>query len=441
MKIKTSFLSFLSALIAISGNLTSVEVPDHPLNLSEMVDIAMQNNPSTKQAWWNARRAAAALGSAQSSYYPNIWLNANAAHGRDFKFINGPDTNYTIVGVDLFLTMLLYDFGERKANVAGASQSLIAANWQVDWTLQKVLVSVLENAYATLHAQEVLQASVESLKDAEIVYNSAKELNRAGLTPISDVYSSNASFSQMKMEVTQHKALLDIQKGKLASSLGLQANTPIAVATIEPLENPILTEGIDNLIAIAMDQRADLMAQQARLLSSLANQQRTKASYKPKVNFLAQGGSNHAFHDKTDGGQYRLAVDIEVPLFTGFDATYQNRAAYAQAELTAEELAQLELSIALDVLTHSRTVEAARAMMPDAKDDLENSTKAYECVLERYKAGKERIAEVSIAQRQLALARIRYSDVKTRWLVSIANLAYATGTLAPSMELPCTNTP
>lgn len=441
MKIKQGLFLLLICLMSASSSLSAAPLPDHPLTLPELVDIALENNPMTRQAWWNARRAAAGLGVAKSAYYPKIWLEADASHGRDFKFINGPDTNYTIVGIDVFLAILLYDFGERKANVIGAAQALIAANWQVDWTLQKVLVQVIENAYSTLHAQEVLRASIESSHDAEIVYNSAKELNRAGVTPISDVYTTQASYAQSKMEVTQHKALLAIQIGKLAASLGLPANTCLELAPIEPIENTLVSEGIDSLICLAKAQRADLMAQQARLLSAQANRARVQASYRPKVNFLGQGGSNHAFQDKANGGQYRVAVNFEMPIFTGFEATYQNRAAYAEEELTSEELAQLELDIALDVLTYSRSVEASMQMLPDAKEDLESSTKAYDCVLERYKAGKERIAELSIAQRQLALARVRYSDVKTRWLVSIANLAYATGTLVPSLEAPCKNTP
>lgn len=441
MSIKSGFFLILTSLLALSSSLSSESPCDHPMTLTELVDVALENNPTTRQSWWNARRAAAGLGIAKSPFYPKIWLNANAAHGRDFQFINGPDTTYTIAGIDVFLSLLLYDFGERKANVMSASQTLIAANWQVDWTIQRVLVKVIENAYSTLLAQEVLQASIESFRDAEIVYNSAKELNRAGLTPISDVYSSHASYAQMKMEVTQHKAQLDIQIGKLATSMGLPANTTVSVAPIQPLDNAQLAAGIDCLINLAMDQRSDLMAQQARLLSAQANQTRVSASYKPKVRFDAQGGYNHAFQDKTDGGQYRVAINFDMPLFTGFEATYQNRAAYAEAELTSEELAQLQLDIALDVLTYSRSVQASRDMLPDAKEDLENSMKAYECVLERYKAGKERIAELSIAQRQLALARVRYSDIKTRWLVSVANLAFATGTLVPSMEAPCTNIP
>ena len=73
------------------------------------------------------------------------------------------------------------------------------------------------------------------------------------------------------------------------------------------------------------------------------------------------------------------------------------------------------------------TLQAAQEMLHDAEDNLANSLKAYEGMLAKYKAGTEGITDVSNAQRQLAAARVRYSDVKTRWLVSIANLAYATG--------------
>lgn len=439
MRLKTA-ITFLLVFAASLSFSFADEIPNHPLTLPELVNIALENNPSTRQAWWNARRAAAALGTAKSAYYPRVDFEASATNGRDFKFINGPDVEYTIVGADLFLNYLLYDFGERKANVLSASQSLIAANWQVDWNVQRVMVKVLENAYATLHAQEVLKASIQSLHDAEVVLLSAQELNRAGLTPVSDVYSSQASYSQMKMEVTQHKALLAIQLGKLASSLGLCANTDIEVAPIDALDQQTCL-GVDKLIAVAMEQRADLIAQQARVQSAIANESRVCAAYKPKISFFGQGGYNHAFSDKTDGAQYRISIDFEAPIFTGFEATYRSREAYAMAQLSAEEQAQLELDIALEVLTHSESVTASRDMLPDAQQDLESSTKAYECVLERYKAGKERIAEVSIAQRQLALARVRYSDVKTRWFVSVANLAYATGTLVQSMESPCSNTP
>lgn len=422
-----AFASFLHAEIDF----------DHPMTLSELVDVALENNPSTSKAWWNANRAAAAVGRAKSAYYPQAALEANATNGRYFKFINGPDTSYTIVGADLVVSMLLYDFGERCANVESARMALIAASWQTDWNIQRVMVRVLENAYATLYAQAVVDAAAISCLDAERILNIAKELNRAGLSPISDVYTSQATLSQMRMDLSQQRALLDIQRGKLATSLGMPANICFELAPLAPIQE-IQFQKTEELMELASKQRADLMAKQARLSEAVFNKQSAFASFGPKLTLFGSGGYNHAFHDKAHGAQYEVFLNLEIPLFNGFDTVYQNRMAYADTQISDADLAELQLDIYLEVLTYNRSLEAAKEMLPDAEENLTNATKAYESVLERYKAGTERIAEVSNAQRQLAAARVRYSDVQTRWYVSMANLAYATGTLAPYTEIPCT---
>jgi len=447
MKIVTKWLFISLCGFVLSGHLNvqasspethslQTSTIDHPLTMGELIALALENNPSTRQTWWNAKRAAAALGVAKSAYQPRIDFESFVKNGRDFKFINGPDTSYTIVGADFILGMLLFDYGVRSANTDSAKMALLAANWQVDWNIKKVLVKVLENAYSTLHSQEILQAAYISLEDAERVLKAAKELNRTGLTPVSDVYTAQASFYQMKMEVSLQKALLDIQKGKLAASLGLPATQSIELATLDEIEW-VHSPQTDALIALAMEQRSDLMAMQARLCESFANLKKAHAAYGPTVSLYGRGGANHAINDHANAAQYQLALTFEMPIYNGFETMYRNSMAFADTQISNEELAELQLNIALEVLTHSRSLEAAKEMLPDAEENLKSAVKAYESVLEKYKAGKERIAEISNAQRQLAAARVRYSDVKTRMLVSLANLAFATGTLAPYTESPC----
>jgi outer membrane protein len=427
---------FFTLCILITGLLSAEPDLTQPLTLPELVDIALQNNPETRIAWWNARRAASALGIAESEYYPRIGVEAQANHGRDFRFINGPDTNYTLIGADLTLSMMLYDFGGRSANVNAAKMALLAANWQNNWTIQKVMVNVLQNAYSALHSQETMHAALISLKDAEKMLYMAKELNRTGLTPVSDVYTSQATLAQMRMDLAEQKSLLDIRKGKLAASLGLSADVCLQLAALEDLPGPQKQETAD-LICLAKKQRADLMAKQARLSESYSRIDKARAGYAPKLSLTGRGGGEHYLHDKANAAHYQIALNLEIPLFSGFDTVYQNRMAYEEAQTTTEELAQLELDISLEVLTQSRTLEASQEMLCYAEDNLQNAIKAYDGVLEKYKAGKERIAEVSNALRQLAAARVRYSDIKTRYYVSMANLAYATGTLAPNMENTC----
>lgn len=402
---------------------------DHPLTIPELIDIALENHPSTRQVWWNAHRAVVALGSAKSTYYPQIGLEAHAEHGRDFKFINGPDTTYTIVGANLIASLMLYDFGERTAAIDEAKMSLLAANWQSDWNIQKVLIKVLENAYLTLYAQEVLELHIISLNEAEKILRAANELKRVGLRSISDIYTSQASVYQMKMDLARQRSVLDIQKGKLAASLGLPANTSLMLAHLDPIQLPE-KEQIDALIALSNYQRADLMAKYTQLRESYARLNKVRSSFRPKLSLSCRGGIDRAIHDKADGASYQISLNLEMPLFNGFKNIYDNRLAYADMKFVSEDLSELQLNISLEVLMYRRLLEAAQEMLPYAEESLKNAIDAYQSVLERYKAGKEAITEIFILKKQLSEARMRYSEVKMQWLVAIANLAYATGTMS-----------
>lgn len=429
---RSLFLLTLSLLF--TGSLAFAE--GKPLTITELVDIALKNHPSTRQAWWQAEREAASLGRTKSAYFPHIDLNTNVSHGRDVKFINGPDVTYTNVGAYLIVSMMLYDFGERSAETNAAKMALLRANWQSDWNIQKVLIKVLENGYSTLHSQEMLQAALASLEDAENVLTSTEDLNRAGLSPISDVYMARATYSQMKMELSKQKALLDIEKGKLVSSLGLSATEPIELAPLERIEAPHL-EQTDELIDLALKGRADLFEKEAKASQAYFHLKKDDAAFFPKISFEGKGGADYYFHKKEHGAQYNVSLKMDVPLFDGFENMYKRRMAYADMKLSMEELRELEIEISLEVLTHTKNLTAAKERILEADEYLKNSIKAYESVLEKYKAGKERILEVSNAQKELADARVQYSQVKTDWLLSSAKLAFATGTLIPYMEPTC----
>lgn len=401
---------------------------DHLLTISELVDIALKNHPETKQAWWNAQRASAALGSTRSAYYPDVNLNTNVTNGRDFKFIRGPNTNYTIIGSDLALSFLLFDFGARKADVIAAEHALQAAHWETNWVIQKVMIVLLENVYAYFHAEEMLEGTLLSFQEAEKIFSTARELNKNGITPISDIYTSQANLLQMKMDVTQQKANLIIQKGKLATALGLGVEADFQLAPLD--ETPLFEKReTTRLISLAYQKRADLMAKRAHLNVSYAEAARSSSINKPRLTFGGRGGFDHAFHDHAGSGHYQLVLNLTIPLFDGFNSHYLKQQALANAALTDLELTQLEQEISLDIFTYCKTVDALQEMMNYAKENVLNAQKAFDGVMEKYQAGKEKISELSAAQGQLLDARLRYSDVKAQWLASLAQLAYTTGIL------------
>lgn len=434
-------IPWIIGILSVTGTVFAETDFTVPLTIPGLVDIALTNNPETSTAWWNAQRAAAATKVAFSAYYPNIQVQGNVMHGREYKFLNGEQTNYTESNIGFVVYYLLYDFGERNANNEAARAALCATNWQSDWSMQKVMNDVINSTYVYLNAQELMISRLQSLQDAQVTLDAAEELYRAGLKSVTDLFAVKATISDMKMQLSQQKADVDISRGKLAANLGIGFDVQFSVAGLpEPQPNPCLEKDLNHLLTLAQQQRADLMAKRAILMEKNALVVKASKAYYPKISFLGDTGCKRYWHDRTNGFNYNVGLYLEAPLFDGFESIYKNRIAYSDMRISETELEQLELDIALEVLTYSRLFESAQETLQLSHENLRNSIQSYEGVLEKYKAGTQSIFDLMAAQKQLADARIRHSDAKTRWYRSIAQLAYATGSLMTNTEVPCVTT-
>lgn len=412
--------------------------PQHALSIAELLDIALRNNPETRAAWWNANRAAVSVDISKSAYYPSLAFRGSVANGLDYRYINGQETNYTTVSGDLILSYMLYDFGERHAACEAAKAALNAANWQSDWTLQKVMYHVIYNAYTFLNSQEQLISRLASLKDANTSLQAAIELQRAGLRSVTDVYALKASISDLQMSIALQKAETEIDLGKLAASLGLDVDSRFTVAPLpDPQLDAVMQANVQQLIASAKQKRSDLMAKRFDLQQRIAQQSRVSKACLPKLSVSGDTGYQRYFEDKANGYNYNIGLFLDIPIFNGFEQIYQKKAALSDVQLSEIEIERMELEIALEVLTYSYWFDAAQEVLRLAHENLQNSIQTFEGVLDKYKAGTQSIFDLTAAQRQLAEARLKKGDAKTRWYRSLAQLAYATGTIMPNSEVPC----
>lgn len=402
------------------------------LSLAELVSIGLENNPATQLSWAQAEKAAAHLGIEQSAYYPTVSALAGVEHAREYKYPKGDEITFTSGGGGFFLNYLLFDCGERRANVAAARAALSSAQWQNDWALQEVMIDVLSAAYNFLKSQARLEAINLSLKETETTVQAAEDLVRAGLRSSMDLYTSKASVAEMQMMVAEQKAQFDIDRGALARALGWSADRCVEVA---PLPNPTQTvqdTDIARLMADAQTLRADIAARKAEVEGALATVAAANKRYAPKVRIVGEGGGRHYWHDHTDGANYKAALQLEIPLFNGFESTYRTAQAQAEARSAQADLNIALLDVSLEVWSKSRRVTAAQEIWSIADDNLENAQKAYNCIRDKYKAGTVSIFDLILALKQLSEARIQYSDAKVRWYNSLSQLAYALGTLCES---------
>ena len=94
---------------------------DEPLTLPQLTEYALLNNSRTRQAWLNARAAAAAVAVARADSFPTItggysYLRARPTSGTTGLLANWIDR----WGPSISLSYVLYDFGLTRARIETA---------------------------------------------------------------------------------------------------------------------------------------------------------------------------------------------------------------------------------------------------------------------------------------------------------------------------------
>ena len=171
--------------------------PGTTLSLGQLVDVALKNNPATREAWYFARAAAAEVGSKRSLYFPYVEVDGflerqkQSDVGGQFTFIQ------TTYGPSAAATWLLFNFGEREAEVEEATRSLYAADWTHNAAIQDVVLQVAQAYYQYLNAKAQVAARETNLEEAKSNLAAAEERHRAGVATIADVLLARTSASQV----------------------------------------------------------------------------------------------------------------------------------------------------------------------------------------------------------------------------------------------------
>jgi outer membrane protein TolC len=332
-----------------------------PLALSDVVDLALCNNPQTRSLWANARAQAAQLGIATAAYLPTLSASASVSNN-ETKTGGQPVVNSVSQNVNLSANYLLYDFGARSATLENARQLLIAANATGDTTLQSNFLLAAQAYYALLSAR----ASVESFKVDELSAQeslaAAQARYQAGVATPVDRLQAQTTLSQARLNLIRAEGDAQNAQGTLANIMGFDASQPYTILPVaEQSPDPAIEQDIGKLITVARQKRADLVAAEAQIKAAEAQRDAVNASGRPTITLGAMAGLANP-----DIQSSSLGVTLNVPLFSGFKTNYQTRAAEAQIDSKVAERDRLSNQIALDVwkayqslLTNSQALRSA----------------------------------------------------------------------------------
>lgn len=400
------------------------------LTLSDIVDLALRNNPATKLSWANARAAAAAYGSSKGAYYPTVDANMGLTRLKTLAAQGRSAVEQTTYGPSLSLSWLLLDFGGRSGSINGARQALLAADWTHNATIQGVVLQVEQAYFEYVATRGLLAAQRTTYQEALRNLEAAQERHRVGLATVADELQARTALSQARLDVETTEGALQTTRGALAVSVGLPANTPYDISppdTTFPVES--LVDSVDTLIDRALAARPDLAAEAATVEQARARVKQLRSERLPALTVTGNGGRTYLRSLPNGGNSYTLNFGLSIPLFSGFSRAYDQAQAEAEAEAAAARYDAMEQQVVFQVFSSYYTLQTAARRVRTAADLLASAQQSEEVALGRYRAGVGTVLDLLSAQSALANARAQQVQARWVWQAALAQLAHDTGVL------------
>ena len=419
-------------------------------SLVDVVDLALRNNPATRESWALAQAAASDFGAARGALFPDINGNVNLARtsssaGSGFGGSGsvgpidstgtggtrggaGGGTTRTQLTPAISLSYLVFDFGGRAGTIEAAKQRAIAADLTHNATINDVVLEVESAVFSYLANRALRDAQVTAVAESRADTAAAEARLRVGVGTLQDVLQTRTALAQAIFQLETFEGTLRASRGTLAAAMGLQANARFDVPLVAASADVAAT--VDTLINRAITLRPDLaevraqaaaLAQEIRIARSAGYPALTLSSTQSYARTL-QGTS-------TSGRNSSLSLGLQIPVFNGFSREYEVRSAQSQYQAGLARVASSEQQVTVQVYASYAELQTARQRLTAAAELLMAAVQSAQVATGRYREGVGTIVDLLLARSALDQARAEDIQARWEWRIALTQLAHDVGSL------------
>ncbi len=273
---------------------------------------------------------------------------------------------------------------------------------------------------------KILDKNIENLKR---LFFETKELYKAGFVEQLDVDRLELSLANLDAE----KENLDHQNQLVLNYLKFVMGYPV--------EQEIgVSDNLDLLLSIPSDEeltgvidyseRAEYKVVQSAIKLNELNVERFKDGYLPQL--LAFGAYNwnwqgNKFKDGSWFDTGLVGLQLNVPIFDGFDKKAKVQRAQLQLEMVKNRRTRLENAIELQIYNARTNYKNAQQRLADRKKNLVLAEKIYQTSKIKYREGVGSSLEITTAEQGLFQAQANYVNARYDVLVAKTELDKALG--------------
>ena len=448
---RTKFIGIL----LFSSLISSLSYGD---DLVTILQLALDNDPSLKQAQASYRANRENVIQSRSSMLPSLGVGAGTSRltsgFTDSQYINmtNPLTGETVRtkvrddhsfrpginnhnwGVSLTQSVFnlpnWYSFQSAEATDRAAAVNLAAQE-------QDLIMRVATAYFDVLRAQDLLETNIQEEEAAQRSLEQTQQREAVGLVAITDVYDSQAAYDLARNTTILQQDFLRSRYEALEAITGqghpdideLLDNFPIV--EVEGNLNQWETQADNNSLAIAAAEfnldasRQTLRARKSDGLPTLDLQ----GFYghivtAPIVSQGVQIGGGAS--DRT-----QLALNLNIPLYTGGTLSSRKRAAEYNVVAAQESLELTKRELTQNIRNAYRRVNTDVLVVAQRQQSITSAQSALDATELGAEVGTRNIVEVLLARENLFRALRMYADARYTYVIDTLVLKQIAGILTP----------
>ena len=395
------------------------------LNLSDAVQMAMENSRDIKQALANVDAAKWNLSNYRRQTGVSLSLSTEVDRANDFyaRASHGGDNTYFTNGAQASIP--LYNFSLRSG-IESAGYALNQADVTLETTKQAVRYEATADYYNILNYKNNIAVQEDTVRAYQEHLDNVNAQYRVGTVAKSDVLSSQVNLANAQQNLTTAQNNYDIAVATLNKLLGLPADTDLVIN--EELKHPLYDLQLEDCTNYALQNRADGAAAYYQVKQAEAGINSAKAGWYPKVTASAvksiEGGS--AF--KTDHSNvWYIGANASWNVFDNGATSASVHSAEASLVKAQEALHAQDETIQLDVRTAFLNLQAAEKNINTTETSVKQAEEDLKIANVRYAAGVGTNLDVMDATEKMTEARTNYNKALYNYNVYKASLDKAMG--------------
>ena len=427
--------------LAIASHADTPVLENRAYTLSELLTIALNINPKTREVEQEAVQANLAVQLAKTQYSPQVSVNAIGGIQRTPLAI--PPTvsakGYFVSSTrEIFpaveLKWLLFDFGRRKGEVEEAKQNASAAESGLLGAQEKLVFDVSQAFFQATSTQGQVRAAQKALDAAQLTEQAVADQKKHGRATVVQLAEAQRETAAMRLALTKTTGDADTAFASLVATIGLPPETHFEITSSADTSDAQTLEPLRGLIDEALQTRPDILAATDKIAASDAKIETARAAYRPTISLSAQVLQNIG-EISSDGSPYSsinrtgeaLFVSFEWPLFDGGARATNVSLAVSQKTEAEDALAETKDTASQQVVQAYNNLKTSLDNRNQALAYTHASEVAYQATLDSYRRGLTSITELTSNEAVLAQAEASQEDANASVSIAQAALDLAIG--------------